>query len=140
VGTINGYTYDRTDRLHPATIETHRHSVSDIVSQVKLDLSRDLEEENPEKSCSAQQMKSPRAKAGLPTSFSEVSLSSLTDARRRVLARLAGSRSPPPESERRALPRKLDPIYSPPAFIYDDDDDDHDNNYNDNERVVFTFE
>ena len=122
----------RTDRLHPATINhvddrPRRHSVYNGMTKNNsttaiMDLSRDLGEENSSKSCGglSQQVEPGRPKARLTTSCSE---HLLTEARRRVLARLA--HLPPADSERtscRPLPGKLDPIISSAAFNDDDDD------------------
>ena len=88
-----------------------------------LDLSRDPREENPATSRAEETPHPTAAAAGLTVSSSE---NSLTEARRRALARLAagwrGSLQPS-DAGRRPLPRKLDPIY------YDSDE----------ERISFTY-
>jgi len=137
----------RTDRLHPTTTNhvdhtPRRHSLYAMPSRQSIpnmsDLSHDpVEESLAECFNGGEQTKRPASKAGLTTSCSE---HSLTDARKRVLARLAGCQSQPSDSEEigcsRALPRKLDPIFSRrPTYIYDDDDVDDDD---DDKRVLFT--
>lgn len=92
-----------------------------------MDLSRDVRDKNHAESGDVgggeQQAEPPRRppRAGLTTSCSEVSL---TEARRRALARLAAAdgepQFSPPDSERicyrTQLPRKLDPIYREDAY------------------------
>lgn len=127
----------RTDRHHPTSTTDHvdsvprRHSVclmTNHKSTIALsDLSRDVIDENSSESFSGRRTKPAQPKAGLTTSSSE---HSLTDARKRALARLAGSQLPPIDSDEisaRRLPRKLDPIFSR-TFVYDEDD----------KRVMFT--
>ena len=136
----------RTARLHPATINhveqnSCQHSVKAIVrsntATSVMYLSRDLRDENSTKSCGGgeYQVESSRPRAGLKTSCSELSL---TEARRRVLARLAESQSPEPESHTigfRPPPRKLEPIFAE-TFICDHNDDDNDDE--DDQPVFFT--
>ena len=130
-----------TDRLHPTTINhvddgPRRHSVYVISSgnttTTMLDLSRDPTEEDGSKSRGRQRvLESRQSKAGITSSCSE---HSLTAARRRVLARLAGTQSLPSDTDTtgyRPLPRKLDPVFPSATFSYDEEDE---------ERIVFMCE
>ena len=122
----------RMDRPHPTTINhvdniRRRYSANAIIDShttaAMLDLSRDLKDKNSLRSCDGNQVESSQSKVAWTTSSNG---HSLTEARRRVLARLAECQSPGQDSEVigvRAPPRKLDPILST-TFVYDNDDDD----------------
>ena len=115
-----------TDRLHPSTINhvharSRRRSVCAVAGNdstaAMLDLSRDLREENPP-TPRAVEAACPKDTPGLTTSYSK---NSMTEARRRALARLAGCQpllSDPESTCRRRPPRKLDPIF----YVSDDDE------------------
>ena len=121
-------TEERTTLGHENSSPSRTRSAtsSGQTSAPTVDLSRDKNDENSVKSSDGNlQVESSRPRAGLKTSCSELSLA---DARKRVLARLAESQSPEPESDMigfRTLPRKLDPIFAE-MFMCDDDDDNDD--------------